>query len=463
SDADVNALHVRLAGWARNIGPAPAAESYLDQDKLIAVARETGCDAVHPGYGFLAESVEFSARVVAAGLTWIGPPPEAMRLMGLKTAARKTARDAGVATIPGFDKQGATDSELAKAAGGIGYPVMVKADAGGGGKGMRIVDGPGKLASAIAAARREAGAAFGDDSVYLEKLIERPRHIEIQVLADGMGNIVHLGERECSIQRRHQKLIEETPSTVVDAAMREAMGGRAVNVARKAGYVGAGTVEFMVDGEGNFYFLEMNARLQVEHPVTELAYGVDLVHWQLRIASGEPLTLKQGEIAPRGHSIECRIYAEDAATGFLPAVGRVDVLHEPSGPGVRVDSMLYPGWEVGPHYDPLLAKLIVWGEDRGAAIARMARALEDYRVLGVTTNLPFLHDVITHPAFAAGETSTGFIAVNFPDWSQPVPSLPHKLAAALALATQGHARALPGMGEAGPPTPWQSLGGWSNA
>ncbi|MBN2081729.1 acetyl-CoA carboxylase biotin carboxylase subunit [bacterium] len=463
SEPDAKALHVRLADEAFLLGAAAPAVSYLNQEKLLAVAREAGCDAVHPGYGFLAENAGFAEAVSAAGLSWIGPPPAAIRGMGLKIEARETARQAGAPVVPGFESRDAGDEEFLAAADEMGYPVMVKASAGGGGKGMRTVAEPAKLIGAIEAARRESAGAFGDSTVYLEKLIDRPRHIEIQVLADAHGHCVHLGERECSIQRRHQKVVEETPSTAVSAELRARMGADAVSIAQRVGYVGAGTVEFMLDPAGNYYFLEMNTRLQVEHPVTEYVYGVDLVHWQLQIAAGERLTLRQAELTPRGHSIECRVCAEDAAANFLPQIGRVEVYSEPTGPGVRLDTMLYPGWEVGADYDPLLGKLIVWGADRAAAIRRMAQALCDYRVLGVTTNLPFLHDVITHREFAAGNTTTAFIGENYPEWRAPEAGVPAQLAAALGLATARPALAAMVTGGNGElPTPWQSKGAWSN-
>jgi len=465
SEPDARALHVRLADHARLLGAAAPSESYLNQDRILAAARELDCDAVHPGYGFLAENAGFAEAVAAAGMTWIGPPPAAIRGMGLKIAARETARQAGAPVVPGFESGDASDDEFLAAAAEMGYPVMVKASAGGGGKGMRTVGEAGKLISSIEAARRESAGAFGDATVYLEKLIDRPRHIEIQVLADAHGHCVHLGERECSIQRRHQKVVEETPSTAVSPKLRAQMGADAVAIAQQVGYVGAGTVEFMMDPDGNYYFLEMNTRLQVEHPVTEFVYGVDLVHWQLRIAAGEKLTLKQKQLTPRGHSIECRVCAEDAAANFLPQIGRVEVYEEPSGPGIRLDTMLYQGWEVGADYDPLLGKLIVWGADRDSAIRRMAQAIGDYRVLGITTNLPFLYDVITHSAFAAGDTTTEFIGKYFPQWQAPVADLPAQLAAVLALATN-HQAAMPAagvaLGSGELPTPWQTLGSWSN-
>ncbi len=462
SDPDADAKHVRLAGEAVHLGAAAPAESYLNQDKLLAAAHVTGAEAVHPGYGFLAENAQFAAAVEAAGLAWIGPPPSAIAQMGLKVAARETARQAGVPVVPGFEEAGEDEAELLAAAEELGYPVLVKANAGGGGKGMRLVSEPDKLLAAVAAAKREAQGAFGDATVYLEKAIVAPHHIEIQILADKLGHCVHLGERECSIQRRHQKVIEESPSPAVSPELRQEMGACAVAIAQQVGYTGAGTVEFMLDAAGRYYFLEMNTRLQVEHPVTEMVYGVDLVQWQLRLAAGELLNLQQASLVPRGHSIECRICAEDAAAGFLPATGIVELLVEPSGPGVRLDSLLQPGWEVGADYDPLLGKLIVWGNDRAAAIQRMALALTEFCVLGVVTNVPFLHAAVSHSAFAAGATDTGFIARHFTGWRSPAPALPVQLAAALALTLDRSAAHLTHAESGELPSPWRTLGDWSN-
>jgi 3-methylcrotonyl-CoA carboxylase alpha subunit len=544
SEADAQAMHVRLADDARCLGPAAPRESYLDAGRVLDAARVMGCDAVHPGYGFLSENADFAQAVQDAGLAWIGPPPAAIRAMGLKVEARALAQQAGVPVGPGFSPVGtgpapsATDGEeevgggrgqprpeawapvrgLADRAGpvptwedaaaALGYPVLVKASAGGGGKGMRVVQSAADLPAALAAARREAQAAFGDGRVYLEKYLVRPRHIEIQVLADAHGNCIHLGERECSIQRRHQKVLEESPSPFVTPELRAEMGACAVRLAQAVGYVGAGTLEFMVEPDGSYYFLEMNTRLQVEHPVTEFVYGLDLVQWQLRIAAGASL-VERGSTDPlptpeteegdaalksraprdedaalksrapgipadragpvptgRGHAIEVRLCAEDPAAGFLPQTGRVAVYREPAGPGVRVDSALYAGWEVGADYDPLLAKLVCYGEDRAQAIARLRTALADYRILGLTTNLDFLRALAAHPAFAAGETDTGFIAQHFAGWQPPAADLPAQLAAALAIATE-RGRAESGAtgirGEAGSAdSPWQSLGAWSN-
>jgi acetyl-CoA carboxylase biotin carboxylase subunit len=409
SDADREALHVQMADEAYPIGPGPATESYLVIDRLVRVAKAAGADAVHPGYGFLAENAAFAEACAAAGLTFIGPPPPALRAMGDKTAARRVARAVGVPTVPGTLEPVADEAAARAAAREIGYPVMIKAALGGGGKGMRLVRREADLPAALRLARGEAAGAFGDAAVYLEKAIEEPRHVEVQLLADAHGRVIHLGERECSIQRRHQKLVEEAPSPAVDPALRARLGEAAVKIARAAGYVNAGTAEFLLDRAGNFYFLEMNARLQVEHPVTELVTGVDLVRRQLRIAAGEPLDLRQEDIGWRGWAIECRINAEDPFAGWLPSPGTITGLRVASGPWVRHDSGIYPGYTVPRFYDTLLAKLIVWGEDRPAAIARMARALGEYRVAGVRTTIPVLERVIAHEDFRTGRLSTAFL------------------------------------------------------
>jgi acetyl-CoA carboxylase biotin carboxylase subunit len=409
SEADREALHVQMADEAYPIGPAPATESYLAIDRIVRVAKAAGADAVHPGYGFLAENAAFAEACAAAGVTFIGPPPAALRAMGDKTAARRVARSVGVPTIPGTLEPVADDAAARAVAREIGYPVMIKAALGGGGKGMRLVRREADLEAALRMARGEAAGAFGDAAVYLEKALEEPRHIEVQLLADAHGRVIHLGERECSIQRRHQKLIEEAPSPAVDPALRARLGEAAVRIARAAGYVNAGTAEFLLDRAGNFYFLEMNARLQVEHPVTELVTGVDLVRRQLRIAAGEPLDLEQADVAWRGWAIECRINAEDPFAGWLPSPGRITAWRPPAGPWVRDDSGVYPGFTVPRFYDTLLAKLIVWGEDRPAALARLARALAEYRVAGVRTTIPVLRRVIEHEEFRAGRLSTAFL------------------------------------------------------
>jgi acetyl-CoA carboxylase biotin carboxylase subunit len=415
SEADREALHVLMADEAYPIGPPPATESYLVVDTLIGVARRAGADAVHPGYGFLAENARFAEACGEAGLTFVGPPPAAIRAMGDKTAARRIARELQVPMVPGTLEPIGSDAEAAALAREIGYPVMLKAAMGGGGKGMRLVRRESELADALRAARSEAGAAFGDAAVYLERAVSEPRHVEIQVLGDAHGRIVHLGERECSIQRRHQKLIEESPSPCVDAGLRARMGEAACRIARAAGYVNAGTIEFLVDAERNFYFLEVNTRLQVEHPVTELVTGIDLVREQLRIAAGEPLGYGQGDVAWRGWAIECRINAEDPFGGWLPSPGTITGLRAASGPWVRDDSGAYEGYTVPRWYDTLLAKLIVWGADRPAAIERMVRALGEYKVVGVRTTIPALERIVAHPDFRAGRLSTALLDRVLPD------------------------------------------------
>jgi acetyl-CoA carboxylase biotin carboxylase subunit len=409
SDPDRDYPHVGLADEAYPLQGVSAAETYLDIEKLLEIARASGADAVHPGYGFLAENADFVEACDGAGLVFIGPGADAMRRLGSKTAARQTMQAAGVQVVPGSLEPLPNIETATKVAQQVGFPLVVKAVAGGGGKGMRVVSGPDELPAAFRSAASEAHAAFGDGSLYIERLIERPRHVEVQFLADTTGHAVHLGERECSIQRRHQKLIEESPSAAVGPELRARMGEVAVRAARAVGYVNAGTVEFLLDPEGNFYFLEVNARLQVEHPVTEQTTGLDLVRWQLRLASGEPLGLHQEDISWRGHAIECRVYAEDPDNHFLPSSGRILGMREPSGPGVRVDSGVRPGLEVSVHYDPLLAKLITWGGDRSAALERLRRALAEYLVLGLKTDLPLHRFLTRHPDFVAGQFDTGFL------------------------------------------------------
>ena len=407
SEADRAALHTRYATQAYCVGPAPSNESYLVGERIIDAAKQAGADAIHPGYGFLAERADFARACADAGITFIGPKPHAIEQMGEKTLARRTMIDAGVPVVPGTEHAVEDADAAVAAAESVGFPVMIKAAAGGGGKGMRLVREPGALRAAVEGAQREAAAAFGDGSVYLERFIERPRHIEVQIFGDSHGNVIHLNERECSVQRRHQKVIEESPSSFVDEAMRQRMGEVAIQAAKAVDYVGAGTVEFLVDEAGDYFFLEMNTRLQVEHPVTELTTGYDLVREQIRVASGEPLEITPR--APHGHAIEARIYAENAEAGFIPSPGRLSHLREPGGFGVRIDSGVYAGYEVTPHYDPMIAKLSVWGADRERAIRRMDRALGEYVVNGFTTNVLFLQRVLQHPAFAAGETQTDFI------------------------------------------------------
>jgi len=409
SDADRGALHVSLADEAHRIGPAPVAGSYLDPAALLEACRRSRAELLHPGYGFFAENADFAEAVERAGILWVGPPAGVIRTMGDKLAARRAIEGSGVPLVPGSGALPA-DPEVAHAhALELGYPVLVKAAFGGGGRGMRRCADRAGLVAALDLARQEAGRAFGDATIYLEKLIPRPRHIEIQILADRHGNVIHLGERECSIQRRHQKLLEESPTPAPFPGLRERMGEAAVAIARRVGYVNAGTIEFLVDPEGRFHFLEMNTRLQVEHPVTERVVSFDMVHRQLRIAMGEPLDRRQEDIRWRGHAIECRINAEDPGHGFVPSIGRIAALHLPEGPGVRNDVGIMVGSEVTTHYDPLLGKLIVWAENREEAIARALRALREYRIAGVQTNIPFHRWLLTHPRFARGETDTGFI------------------------------------------------------
>ncbi|MFF9211019.1 MULTISPECIES: acetyl/propionyl/methylcrotonyl-CoA carboxylase subunit alpha [unclassified Streptomyces] len=411
SDADADARHVREADTAVRIGPAPAAESYLSVERLLEAARRTGAQAVHPGYGFLAENAGFARACEEAGLVFIGPPADAIALMGDKIRAKETVQAAGVPVVPGSSGSGLSDEELAEAAREIGMPVLLKPSAGGGGKGMRLVRDAAALADEIAAARREARASFGDDTLLVERWIDRPRHIEIQVLADGHGNVVHLGERECSLQRRHQKIIEEAPSVLLDEATRAAMGEAAAQAARSCGYRGAGTVEFIVPGgdPSQYYFMEMNTRLQVEHPVTELITGLDLVEWQLRVAAGEPLGFSQEDVRLTGHAVEARLCAEDPARGFLPSGGTVLRLREPQGDGVRTDSGLSEGTEVGSLYDPMLSKVIAYGPDRATALRKLRAALAETVTLGVQTNAGFLRRLLAHPAVVSGDLDTGLV------------------------------------------------------
>jgi acetyl-CoA carboxylase biotin carboxylase subunit len=409
SDADREALHVLMAREAHPIGPPPSRESYLCIDKILEVAQRTGAQAIHPGYGFLAENPAFAAACAAAGVAFIGPTPDAMEAMGDKVRARALMQRAGVPVVPGTDALSGDAGEVARFAREIGYPVLLKAAAGGGGKGMRAVRSEAELPSLLAQARGEARSAFGDDRVFLEKLVLRPRHVEVQVLADAHGNCIHLNERECSIQRRHQKLIEESPSPVVDEDARRRIGDLAVKAVQAVNYRNAGTVEFLRGSDGSFYFMEVNARLQVEHPVTELVTGLDLVKEQIRIAAGQPLRFRQEDVTLNGHAIECRIVAEDPARNFMPAPGTIRALRRPSGPGVRDDGGIYAGYTVPVHYDALLSKLVTWGADRQEAIDRMARALEEYRIEGVDTSIPFHRKVMRHPAFCRGDLHTGFL------------------------------------------------------
>jgi acetyl-CoA carboxylase biotin carboxylase subunit len=464
SEADARSLHVGLADEAVAIGHAPAVESYLNMDRIIDAARCAGAQAIHPGYGFLAENADFAALCEKQGLVFIGPNSVALALVGDKVRARQTMEKAGVPTIPGMKSVSRSPDEFRAAAHSLGYPVMVKASAGGGGKGMRVVRGEEALVPAVEAGMREAKSAFGDDSVYLEKYIEEPRHVEFQVLADNYGQTVHLFERECSIQRRHQKILEETPSTALDPELRARMGETAVKAMRAAGYNNAGTVEFLLDRERRFYFLEVNARLQVEHPVTELVVGVDLVRQQILTASGARLGLRQEDLGQRGHAIECRIYAEDPKANFLPSAGRIVSLREPKGPGIRFDSGIFEGWDVPVYYDPILAKLIVWAENREAACRRMSVALDDCVILGIHTTAGFLKDVVNHPEFRAGRTTTAFIGKHFPSWGADEEERRRLALAAAAFdsLTQpaGTSRAPASGPKRGTATPWTTLGRW---
>ena len=413
SECDRSALHVRLADEAWPVGPNPPRESYLKIDTIVDVARKSGADAVHPGYGFLAENEDFAAACRDAGLTFIGPTPEAIALMGSKTAARQAAIKAGVPVVPGTEEpldERVSDADVLKIADGIGYPLMLKAVAGGGGKGMRMVASPADLPSALRAARSEAGSAFGDSAVYLERRIMQPRHIEVQLLGDHHGTVLPFVERECSLQRRHQKVVEESPSIAVSAETRRAMTSAAAAVARTVNYTNAGTIEFLLDENGKFYFLEMNTRLQVEHPITEMVTGVDLVAWQIRIARGETLTLDPDTLlTPRGHAVECRVYAEDPDSNFMPSPGKITGLRVPHGPGVRDDSGAFEGGDVPIYYDPMISKLITWGQTRHDALGRMRRALSEYEVRGIKTTIPFFQWVLQDEDFLAGRFDTGFI------------------------------------------------------
>ncbi len=446
SDVDRKALHVRKADYAYPIGPATASESYLNVDRILDVARRSHAEAIHPGYGFLSENARFARACADAGIKFIGPSPESMEMMGSKTRARQNMKRAGVPFVPGSEH--GLDLDAAKRlAEQIGYPVMLKAAAGGGGKGMRMVSSPGDLPSAYENARSEAQRSFGDNEVYLEKFIVNPRHVEMQIFGDEHGNVVYLGERECSVQRRHQKVMEESPSPIVDEDMRQRMGEIAVRVAKAANYYNAGTIEFLVDQERNFYFLEMNTRLQVEHPVTEFVTGLDLVHLQMRVAAGEKLPFKQADIKLRGHAIECRIYAEDPDNNYFPSPGQITRLISPSGPGIRRDSGMYEGWNVPIEYDPLLAKLVGYGENREQAINRLLRALYEYFVGGIKTNTSLFRRILKDPDFRAGNLDTGFLdrllakPSNETDERRPIMAA----AAAAIFATMDPKATLPGV------------------
>jgi 3-methylcrotonyl-CoA carboxylase alpha subunit len=456
SDADRRALHVRLADEARAIGPAPVRDSYLNGEAILAAARDSRADAVHPGYGFLSENAAFAEACARAGIAFVGPPATAIRAMGLKHEAKALVAAAGVPVVPGYLGEEQSPAKLAEEARRIGFPLLVKAVAGGGGKGMRVVHEAGALDEAIRAARGEAESAFGDGRLMLERFLERPRHVEVQVFGDSHGGCLHLFERECSVQRRYQKIIEESPSPFIDAATRSAMTAAAVRAATAVGYVNAGTIEFIVDRDGRFYFMEMNTRLQVEHPVTESVTGLDLVEWQLRVASGERLPLAQDRIRSHGHAIEARIYSEDPRHGFLPSVGRVRrFVHPPAGEGWRVDSGIADGDAISVHYDPMIAKVIAWGSDRAAALATLRHHLDRTAVFGVASNLPLLRAIAAHPAFAAGEVDTGFVDRELSALTQEPDPAPEALlvAAGLALAER---RPPPGAAT----SPWALGDGW---
>jgi acetyl-CoA carboxylase, biotin carboxylase subunit len=460
SDADRAAPHVRWADEAFHLGPAPSRESYLRIDRILEAARAHGADAIHPGYGFLSENAEFAAACDSAGIVFIGPPADSIRKMGSKTAARELAIAAGVPVVPGMREGARSPGAAREFARSCSYPVLLKAVSGGGGKGMRRVDRDEDLEAAFRDASSEAGRAFGDASVYIEKLIENPRHIEIQLLGDKHGHMIHLGERECSIQRRHQKILEECPSPLLATKpeMRQKMGEAAIRAARAAGYYNAGTVEFLVERNENFYFLEMNTRLQVEHPVTELVTGLDLVRWQVEIAAGEKLTIAQEDVAWQGAAIECRVYAEDPDNQFFPSAGRITALDEPAGPGVRLDSGIYAGWNVPLEYDPMLAKLAVWAGSRNHAIARMRRAIEEYYVAGVQTNLSLFAELITDEAFVRGELSTGFLDEFFRRRAAYAPDADVEAVAVLAAhAARASVQAANGPAAA-PASRWQASG-----
>ncbi|HLW71675.1 MAG TPA: acetyl-CoA carboxylase biotin carboxylase subunit [Candidatus Binataceae bacterium] len=435
SEADRAALHVREADYAVAVGPAPAAQSYLNTDRILDAAKRTGAEAIHPGYGFFSENAGFARAVEAAGIVFIGPPPSAIEKMGDKVEARKLMAAAGVPVVPGSPGTLETEEQVRAVAKKIGLPIMLKAAAGGGGKGMRLVEQDKDLAAAVRTVASEAKSSFGDGRFYVEKFVNRPRHIEIQVFADKAGNTVHLFERECSIQRRHQKVVEESPSPFITPAMRSAMGEVAVKAARAVNYVGAGTIEFLADAERNFYFLEMNTRIQVEHPVTEMVTGIDLVKTQIEVAAGLPLPFSQSDLRQHGWALECRIYAEDSAAGFVPAPGRIDSMTFPDGPGVRVDAGVYAGAEVSVFYDPMIAKLATWGRDRAEALARMRRALGEFRIAGeLSTNLDFHQWITAHPRFIAGDFDTNFIAQEYRPQTDAKTDDPVRVSAIIAAA-----------------------------
>ncbi len=457
SDADAGAVHVRLADEAVRLGPAAAAQSYLSIERVLDAARRTRADAIHPGFGFLAENAEFARACADAGIVFIGPSADAIEIMGDKISAKQTVEARGVPTVPGLARPGLTDEELIAGAAGVGFPVLIKPSAGGGGKGMHVVERDADIAAAVAAARREAAASFGDDTLFLERYVTRPRHIEVQIIADTHGNVLHLGERECSLQRRHQKVVEEAPSPLLDEATRARIGAAACETARSVGYVGAGTVEFIVPGDApdEFFFMEMNTRLQVEHPVTELVTSLDLVELQLRIAAGEPLPFTQEDVTLTGHAIEVRVYAEDPRAGFLPTGGHVERVVHPSGTGIRVDTSLEDGVDVSTDYDPMLAKIIAWGPDREEARRRLVTALENTAIFGFETNLTFLRLLLERPEVVAGDLDTGLIARVFDDLA--FPEIPERVfaEAALLMRTRNATDAAPVA-----TGPWARADGW---
>ncbi len=438
SDVDRTAPHVLFADEAYHIGPAPSSQSYLVQDKLIEVAKKANVDAIHPGYGFLSENPSFARKVVEAGLIFIGPPASAIEKMGDKTTARKIMKQAGVPIVPGTVQPLTSVSDAHTSAGDIGFPLLIKAAGGGGGKGMRVVESENDLQGAFKAAQNEARSAFGDDRIYIEKFVRAPKHIEIQILADSHGNYVHLGERECSIQRRHQKIIEEAPSLAIDETIRNKMGEAAIKAAQACSYINAGTIEFLFDADRNFYFLEMNTRVQVEHPVTELITGIDIVKEQFAIASGKQLSFSQSDIQRNGHAIECRIYAEDPLNNFLPSIGTVERLQGPSGPGIREDRGIQQGNEISVYYDPMVSKLLAWGRTREEAIKRMERALHEYLIQGVITNIPACINVLRHPLFRDGSYTTHFMDSHFDPEELRKPENDEQTAVAIAAATMLH-------------------------
>lgn len=462
SDVDKSAPHVQIADESINLGDPTPSESYLNIPKIIENAQKIGAEAIHPGYGFLAENPDFAKACHDSGIKFIGPKPEVITLMGDKIEAKKTMEQADVSVIPGYHGLKQDMATLVKEGKKIGFPLLVKATAGGGGKGMRIVNSEDDLEQSIESAKRESKSAFGNDSVFLEKYLDKPRHIEFQVLADEQGNIIHLFERECSIQRRHQKIIEETPSPLMTKKLRELMGNAAVAAAKAVGYTNAGTIEFMVDGNLNFYFMEMNTRLQVEHPITEATTGIDLAKWQLKIASGKKLTLTQKDVTQRGHALECRIYAEDPSNGFLPSIGKLKKIELPTGPNIRNDTGVETNLEVTPYYDPMLAKLIVSAENRDESINKMIWALSRYVVLGVTTNISFLKKVLEHNEFRKGNITTHFIDNHFKDWIISKEKIPVDALIALAVYDSMHSQRqeVVRYKEADPHSPWKYVGRW---